>query len=461
MGRVSERGTLDELAGAGGRLGVTRRGLLASAAAAGVAMLGGRATVARQATPAAAPLATPVAGSGGRPGERWVATWAAAPHGPFPAFEGMPDQTVTFDDQTVRQIVRASAGGERVRVRLSNALGEQPLAIGAARLALRDADERIVPESDRALTFGGATAIDVPAGAIVLSDPVDLAFPALAELAVSIYLPEETPGRTLHGLALTPTYVSPAGDFAADAALPVETTTESWYFLAGIDVAAADPIPLIVAFGDSITDGFGATSGSYGRWPDVLAERLAADSALGPVAVANAGIGGNQVLGTAPAPPEFQAAFGEPALARFDRDVLGQPGVTHLIVLEGINDIGMAALFGDPAAATGANEIIGGLWQLAQRAREHGISPIGGTLTPYEGAQYFSPAGEATRSAVNEWIRTGGAFDAVIDFDAATRDPAQPSRMLPEFDPGDHLHFNDAGYRAMGEAIDLALFAAD
>lgn len=258
-----------------------------------------------------------------------------------------------------------------------------------------------------------------------------------------------------------PTYVSPAGDFAAEATLPVETTTESRYALAGVDVAVAEPIPVVVAFGDSITDGAFASSGMYGRWTDVLTERLAADATLGPVAVVNLGTGGNQILAESSGAADMRAAFGEAGLARFDRDVLGQPGVTHLIVLEGINDIGLASLFGDSATAPGASEIIGGLWQLAQRARAHGISPIGGTLAPFAGAVYFSPEGEATRSAVNAWIRAGGAFDPVIDFDAATRDPAQPTRLLPTYDPGDHLHPNDAGYRAMGEAVDLALFGGE
>ena len=428
----------------------SRRRWLGLAGGALGATLGGRSALARQATPVASPL--PVVPDA--PGERWVATWSTAPHPPFPGAEEVPDlpnQRLEFADQTLRQIVRASIGGRRVRLRLSNALGEAPLVVGAARLALRETDERIVPGSDRGLTFSGLPAIAVPPGAVALSDPVDLAVAPLAEVAISLYLPAPTVGATAHGLALQTGFLSP-GDATGEVAPPVAATAEAWYFLAGLDVAATGPTSVVVALGDSITDGFGATPGGYGRWTDVLAERLAADPTVGPTAVANQGIGGNRIL--ADGAGDFAFA-GISALARFERDVLGQPGVSHLVVLEGINDIGMAAM-GGPADAVAAETLIAGLRQLAERAREHGVVILGGTLTPFEGALYFTPEGEAIRQAVNAWIRDGGAFDGVVDFDAAVRDPARPARLRPAYDPGDHLHLNDAGYRVMGEAVDLA-----
>jgi len=415
--------------------------------------LGARTTLARQASPAATPLPLVPAA----PGERWLATWSAAPHPPWagsPEIPDWPSQRLEFADQTLRQVVRASLGGDRVRLRLTNALGAAPLVVGAVRLALRDAGERIVPGSDRGLTFSGLPSITVPPGAVALSDPVDLDLAPLAEVAVSLYLPEPAVGETAHGLALQTSYLSRPGDATAEVALPVASTAEAWYFLAGLDVATTAPAAVVVALGDSITDGFGASPGAYGRWPDLLAARLAADPAAGPTAVANQGIGGNRLLGSG----EGDFAFaGISALARFERDVLAQPGVSHLIVLEGINDIGLPAAMGTPDQAPGADQLVAALRQLAERARAHGIAPIGGTITPFAGAMYFTPEGEATRQAVNRWIRAGGAFAGVVDFDAAVRDPAQPARLLPAFDPGDHLHPNDAGYRAMAEAVDLAL----
>jgi lysophospholipase L1-like esterase len=239
--------------------------------------------------------------------------------------------------------------------------------------------------------------------------------------------------------------------------MPVETEMQSWAILNGIDVAVSEPVGVVVTLGDSITDGAGSSPDTNRRWPDFLAERLAADPGAGAKAVLNQGIGGNRLLHDGPA--DFAFA-GPSAQSRFDRDVLAQPGVTHLIIFEGINDIGFPSMAGDPSEAVSADQIIAALRQLIERAHERDIVVFGATITPFEGAMYYSPEGEATRQAVNDWIRDSGAFDAVLDFDAVVRDPDQPTRILPEYDSGDALHINDAGYEAMAESIDLSLFAA-
>ena len=431
---------------------ISRRRLVAAAGAmTGAAIWAGRPAFARQATP----VASPVSMSRDWRGERWVGTWAAAMHAPSAGFgEEFPSQFFEFDNQTVRQIVRTSIGGGRVRIRLANTFGDIPLVIGAARLALRDSGERIDPASDQVLTFSGRHSITIPPGALVVSDPVALTVPALSELAVSIYFPEPTTSTTVHAFAFQTNYFSPEGDFTAETAMPVETTVQSWVFLSGIDVTVSEPTGVVVTLGDSITDGALSTPDTNQRWPDLLAERLVADTDQPALAVLNAGIGANRVLND---PPEGFEFAGPNALARFDRDVLGQPGVTHLIVFEGINDIGLPALSGEPEEFVSADELITGLRQLAERAHEHDIVAFGATITPFEGSMVFSEAGEAIRQAVNDWIRTGGAFDAVFDFDKVVRDPGQPTRLLPAFDAGDLLHPNDAGFRAMAESIDLAL----
>ena len=427
-----------------------RTWLAAAGAVAGTAALETIPARARQATP----VATPVASSRDWRSERWVGTWTTAVHPPAPGNEEFPSQLFDFDDQTVRQIVRVSAGGEQVRVRLANTYGEEPLLIGGAHVALRDGEARIDPASDRALSFSGNPTIAIPPGAIVLSDPVALSVPPLAELAVSLYLPEPTESTTVHGFAFQTNFISPDGDFTAETDMPVDATMQSWVFLSGVDVAVTEPTGVVVALGDSITDGAFSTSDTNRRWPDVLAERFAA--ADGPrMAVLNAGIGGNRLLGDEAG--DFGLAFGQNALARFDRDVLAQPGVTHLIVFEGINDIGLPLLFGETDQSVTADEMIAALGQLAERAHERGIVAFGATITPFEGAFYFSPEGEAIRQTVNAWIRDGGAFDAVIDFDAVVRDPDRPASLLPAYDGGDHLHINDAGFRAMAESIDLGV----
>ena len=382
----------------------------------------------------------------------WVGTWTASPQPPEPPFVApVPAQ---FDNQTVRQIVHTSIGGKVVRVRLSNEFGRTPLVVDAAQIALQlpGGGASIVPGSGRTLTFGGRASVTIPAGAPAVSDPVAMDVPALTNLAVSIHLPNPTPATTHHSLGVQTTYISSQGNFVAATDLPVAQTTLSWFFLTGVSVARPEPTAAIVAFGDSITDGFNSTVDANRRWPNLLAQRLQAHPVLRRLAVLDHGISGNRTL---------HDLVGPNALARFDRDVLVAPGVRFIVVLEGINNIGFPGALGLPQEADTADDIIASYVQLIDRAHEHDLKIYGGTLTPFEGTAfpgYFTPEGEAKRQAVNHFIRTSGKFDAVIDFDRAVRDPAQPSRMLPAFDSGDHLHPNDAGYQAMANAINLFLF---
>jgi lysophospholipase L1-like esterase len=402
----------------------------------------------------------------GRTADHWVGTWATAvvprPQGPPPAQGPAP---LNFNRQTLRQIVHTSIGGDRVRVVLSNAFGTAPLAIGAANVALRQKDASIVPSSARALTFGGSASTTVAAGAIAVSDPVGLAVPAFADLAIDIFLPGDTASSssplTTHAGALQTSYVSVAGNFSGAAELPMPTPMQSWFFLARVEVAAPEPVSAVVTFGDSITDGSLSTSDTNNRWPDHLAKRLMAQAtnARAPQApmmgVLNQGIAGNRVL---------TEGIGPSALARFDRDALVQSGVSHVVVLEGINDFGL----GGPGGLGGAPpptaaEVIAGLRQLIERAHAHGVKVIGGTLLPFEGTNlsifptYYSTDKDTRRQAVNEWIRTGKAYDGIVDFDMALRDPAHPTQLLPQFKAVDNLHLTDAGYQAMANAVNLAL----
>jgi lysophospholipase L1-like esterase len=387
----------------------------------------------------------------------WVSAWSTAGHAPLP-FPGLPPSPV-FENQTIRMVVRPMTGGDRVRIRLSNAFGPAAVTIGSAHIALVSEGSKIVPESDRALTFGGRPSVSIPRGAPVLSDPVDLQIRPFSEVAVSIYLPEKTPASTVHFWAQHETYISGRGDFTAKADIPNATQKTSWYWLADVEVWASEQTAATVAFGDSITDGVGAKQGDYTDWPDQLASRLASQRNAPGMPVLNEGIGGNRIL---------HDGAGVNALARFDRDVLAQPGVINLIVLEGINDIGWPNM--KPPVTNGATphkmpfvhevvsaqDLIMGLRQIIDRAHQHGIRVFGATLTPYEGADYYSTDGEATRQAVNQWIRTSGAFDGVFDFDAALRDPSHPARFQERFQSGDHLHPSAAGYKAMADAVDLS-----
>jgi lysophospholipase L1-like esterase len=391
------------------------------------------------AAPAApAPSAAPPAAAAAAP----AAPTANAP--PRPGFP--PPATVT--NQTVRQIVHTSIGGERVRVVLSNAFGITPLEVGAADIALRDKTSAIVAGSVKALTFGGNAKASILPGATLVSDAVEMKVAPLTDLAIDLYLPGDlgigpSPVTTHNGASQT-NYLSETGDHTGDAAFKPAGQTGAWFLLARVEVAAASSARAVVTFGDSITDGARSTVDTNNRWPDELARRLAAQRGA-RVAVLNAGISGNRVLGD---------GAGISALARFDKDVLMQTGVTHVVVMEGINDIGQARANASPSAA----DLIAGHKQLIERAHARGLKIIGATLTPFDGAAYFTPEGEAKRKALNDWIRMSGAYDGVIDFDQATRDPAAPSKFAPAFDSGDHLHPADAGYKAMGDAVDLALF---
>jgi lysophospholipase L1-like esterase len=345
-------------------------------------------------------------------------------------------------------VVRVSVGGERLRVVLSNAFGTAPVDIGAAHVALRDRDAVVKQSSVKPLTFGGRTTGTILPGATIVSDAVDLEVPAVSDLVVDLFLPGElgtgpSPVTTHNGASQT-NYLSGTGNHSGAPAMTVERTTGAWFLIARVEVAAKGETAAIVAFGDSITDGARSTADTNSRWPDHLARRLAARRGR-PVAVLNAGISGNRVLGD---------GAGVSALARFDRDVLMQTGVTHVIVMEGINDIGLARANPSPSA----DDLIAGHKQLIARAKARGLKVYGATLTPFEGAFYWTAEGEAKRQALNQWIRTSGAYDAVIDFDQVTRDPAAPTKFLPAYDSGDHLHPGDAGYKAMGEAVDLKLF---
>jgi lysophospholipase L1-like esterase len=357
-----------------------------------------------------------------------------------------------FVNQTVRHITHVSTAGNQVRVRLSNAFGTDPLIIGAAHIALQSGGASIEAGSDRALTFNGNRSITIPARALALSDPVDFHVAALADLAVSIYFPDTTGPITWHQLGMQTTYISTPGDFTAATAMPVSTSATSRFVLADVEVATADKTRTVVALGDSITDGYGSTVDANHRWPDYLSQRLNAKNGKNGVAILNQGISGNRLL---------HDIFGPDALARYDRDVLAQAGVTHVIVLEGVNDIGIPGGLRRPTEEVSADEIIVGLQQFIERAHDKRLTILGGTLTPFEGTSfpgYYSAAGELKRQAVNSWIRTKAHFDAVIDFDQAVRDPTHPTRLLPAYDCGDHLHPNDMGYKAMADAIDLKLF---
>ena len=377
-------------------------------------------------------------------GAYWVGTWSSGQQEPVP---GLFPGPYIFHDETLRQIVHISIGGNRLRVRFSNSLGLKPLVIDAASIGIQEQGAEILPASLRELTFGGEPSVTVASGARVLSDPVDLSFPDEADLAVSVYVSGETNPSTMHLRALQTSYFSPAGDFTDMADMPVAGTTNSWFWLTGIEVRAPSDTTAVVALGDSITDGFESTIGANAAYPAVLAHRLLARyTGSSKIAVLNEGIGGNRVL------TDF---IGPNAQARLDRDVLTQTGVTHVIFQEGINDIGIPELGGSPGVS--AEALIAGYKQVIERVHARGLKIIGGTLLPYEGAIFYSAAGEETRKAVNAWIRSSNAFDGIVDFDEVIRDPANPQRMLPIYDSGDHLHLGDAGYAAMAEAAERVL----
>jgi lysophospholipase L1-like esterase len=375
----------------------------------------------------------------------WVGTWAASP------FDGDPWHTIpTLVDSTLREVVHTSIAGKVLRVRLTNEFGTEPLKIDAATIALSTGAAGIDAASVHDLAFHGSASIIIPPGAAVLTDSVEMATPPAANLAVSIYLPlQQISNVSVHSAAQQDNYIL-TGNHVRDTSFTQPVVTPSWYFLKGVDVEPAQGnAAAVVAFGDSITDGAVSTENANHRWPDYLAKRLAGNPATAHLAVLDEGIGGNCIL---------VHCVAENALARFDRDVLAQAGVKYIIVLEGINDIGRLHEKNIPDYKLSAEDLEQGLAQLVARAHQHGIRVYGATLTPYKGAGYFTEKGEQIRQAVNQWILTSGVFDGAIDFDKATRDPANPLMFAPQYDSGDHLHPKDAGYSAMADSIDLSLF---
>ena len=383
----------------------------------------------------------------------WVASWGASQQIPEPQNALAPDY---LRDSTLRQIVHLSVGGSVLRVHLSNAFGVNALHFTAVHIArpLAADGPAIDPSSDRALTFNGAPDVTIPPGAEYVSDPIAYPVPALSDVAISFHLDDPPSPETGHpGSRSTSYYVH--GDAVSAPTLGSPGKVDHWYQLTGIDVQANPGAASIVALGDSITDGHGATTNGNDRWTDDLARRLQQSPATRDIGVSNQGIGGNHLL---------TDGLGPNALARFDRDVLAPAGVHWVIVFEAVNDLGGLTRLHPVSAADHAafvQRIIAAYQQIIDRAHAHGIEAIGATITPYHGSGYYHPdaANEADREAVNAWIRAAGHFDAVVDFDKVVRDPAEPDRLLPAYDCGDHLHPSPAGYKAMADAIPLSLFA--
>ncbi len=377
------------------------------------------------------------------PVDGWRTAWSSAPDSAGPALPA----------QTLRQVVRTSTGGTRVRIRLSNLFGTQPLTVGAAHVGLSAGDARVAAGSDRPLLFGGRPGVMIAAGGSALSDPVDLTVAALQPLAVSLYLPAPVAVSTLHGFGLRTAYLQAPGDATGSADFPSKARDDSRYFLTDVEVLGPDAGRTLAIVGDSIADGVGTKNDQDARWPDALAARLQEVATLASIGIANEGIAGNRVLHD-----ESDPYVGPSALSRFQRDALDKPGVRWILVHEGLNDITASLLLADPEQHVTVEQIEAGLRALADRAHARGIRIWAGTLMPLAGTKrFYSETVERQRQAVNAWIRTSGAFDAVVDFDAALRDPLDPTRLNPGYDSGDHLHPNEAGYRVMAQQVDLRL----
>ena len=387
------------------------------------------------------------------PGLTWLPAWYASP-------EPVGGEAPSLHDTTLRQIVRVTADGRMVRLRLSNAYGAEPLHLDDIRVARRDTGSRIDPASDREVTFDAKSGVTIAPGAYALSDPIALDVAADSELAVSLYVAGPVKMTTVHDIQRDVLYTAPGNQTAADV-LPDDrpgigpdiALGSAFPWLSEVEVADSHETATLIAFGDSITEGYGIDRDRGGTWPDVLSRRLHA--AGYPLAVTNAGLSGNRLLHNGQS-----ARFGDAGLARFDRDVLAQPNAAAVIVLIGINDLGHAGAAGAPEYES-AEDMIMGLEQLASRAHERGLRIYVGTLTPFVGTvftNYYSDEKEQRRQAINAWIRTQTVFDGVIDFEKVTEDPAAPGHLLPAFDHGDHLHPNSAGTAAMADAIPLGLF---
>ncbi|MFD7474670.1 SGNH/GDSL hydrolase family protein [Streptomyces sp. NPDC059837] len=379
---------------------------------------------------------TLLTGHGHDGGAQWTGTWETAPSGTAPALPGA----------SIRNVVHTSVGGSAARVRVSNRLGTAPLQVDAVTVALqewgRPTSPNAAPGSLRVATFAGHRSVTIPMGQDMVSDPVDLPIPADANLLVSVHTPADSGPATYHRSAFQANFLAQQGDRTADEPGTAYTVTlGSWYYVTGVDVLDAPVAGSVVAFGDSLTDGTGSTSSANRRWPDLLAARLRTLPAHLRLGVLNAGISGNRLL--------LEAGGGPSALARLDADALSRAGVRTMIVLEGINDIKGTPEQRDPLAIEDAYR------RIVARAHARGIRVIGATITPYGGYGAYTESREAVRLTVNAFIRNGALFDAVVDFDAVVRDPADPHRIRPAYDPGDHLHFNDTGMRALADGIDL------
>jgi len=393
--------------------------------------------------------------------EIWRATWAASPsswHSADPIPAPIKPYPYVETDQTIRNIVHVSSGGDQCRIRVSNVFGTEPLMIGSTHVGLQEMKSAIVAGTDHAVTFDGETAVSIPPGADVLSDPIPLEVPAAANLAVSLTTHGPRSIYTIHFYALQTSYFAP-GDQAGAASLSDATDISSWPYLTEVQVAgrSADK-GTVVAYGDSITDGALTTAEMNRRWPNGLYERLAAKKKN--LAVTDAGIIGNRLFHDAQG--TYKTAFGVNALARFDRDVLSQAGARYVVVLLGINDIGQPGSGGVPAdSAVTTAQLEMALSQLADHAHDHGMRVMAATLLPFSVAKapgYYSPEKERMREELNAWIRQSKKFDGVADFDKAVQDPKDPLRMRAEFDGGDHLHPNDAGDKALADSIPLDFF---
>ena len=374
-----------------------------------------------------------------------VQSWAVGHITPLPA------ATAQYSNQTLRAIIHTSVGGDEVRVRIANTFGTAPLVIGAAHVAASSSGSSIVPGTDRVLTFGGRTSVTIPAGAPAVSDPVDLHVEAVADIAVSIYLPNATKVETTT-LFQGASYVSSAGNFASSVDLPGATSLGEWPFVSGVSVLTSRPGAAVVAITDSAT--------LVSQWPRALAERLDARH-VDNLGVVSTAIAGNRLLFNSAGPTGPETHWGQSVLTRFDRDVLAQAGVQDVIVWIGLNDLAGAGAFYPASEQASVDDIIAGLRQLVGRAHEYGLTILGCTISPMGGNTslpgFDTPAHEAARVALNQWIRTSGVFDGVVDADLVLRDPSQPTRLLPAYDSGDHLHPNTDGGRAVANSIDLKL----